>query len=455
MEQQAFTKKESTVKDFLEVIFRRKWIILGIVLVATTTVLLLNTREPTVYESVARILVKRGEAHGVFTPYVRTLTWEEEIASQIEMVKSQVVLDRAQEIFDRFVPEGYETDRRLELGRVNAGVVSTSNVIWVTYSSGDPVFCRIAVNAIVNAYRDYYQQARTPPEMEDFFAHEKQTLMDEIEYWRERKEKVEREWGIIDIEQQRINTLDQLRAYRNELDGIVEERQELESKLRTLEELDGADMAEISAVTTGLLDSSAGGEDILARLRRSLIDLRMQESEMAAKFTDSNRELIDVRKRIEDLHELLLGEVETMLFVTRSRLSVLRDRERSVRSNLANLRSESSGFPAKEVELQRINTSLRNAMATYEELVEQHINSRIQMASNPEWSVTILNPAEPAYARKTRDYVRIALGPLFSLVIALGFAFFVDNLDHSIKNVSEAEDVLEMNVLASFPDTER
>jgi len=450
-----FSKKESTVKDFLEVIFRRKWIILGIVLVATTTVLLLNTREPTVYESVARMLVKRGEAHGVFTPYVRTLTWEEEIASQIEMVKSQVVIDRAQEIFDRFVPDGYETDRRLELGRVNAGVVSTSNVIWVTYSSGDPVFCQIAVNAIVNAYRDYYQQARTPPEMEDFFAHEKQTLMDEIEYWRERKEKVEREWGIIDIERQRVNTIDQLRLYRNELDEIVEERHELESKLRTLEELDGADMAAFSAITTGLLDSSAGGEDILARLRRNLIDLRMQESEMAAKFTDSNRELVDIRKRIDDLHELLLGEVETMIFVTRSRLGVLRDRERSMRGNLLSLQSESSELPAKEVELQRINTSLRNAMETYEGLVEQHINSRIQMASNPEWSVTILNPAEPAYARKTRDYVRIALGPLFSFVIALGFAFFVDNLDHSIKNVSEAEDVLEMNVLASFPDTER
>jgi capsular polysaccharide biosynthesis protein len=69
--------------------------------------------------------------------------------------------------------------------------------------------------------------------------------------------------------------------------------------------------------------------------------------------------------------------------------------------------------------------------------------------------VTILNPASPAVRKKTRDYVRIALGPAFSLIIALGLAFFVDNLDHSIKNISEAEESLGLSVLASCPETNR
>ncbi|HUV37296.1 MAG TPA: hypothetical protein VMX58_10195, partial [Patescibacteria group bacterium] len=69
--------------------------------------------------------------------------------------------------------------------------------------------------------------------------------------------------------------------------------------------------------------------------------------------------------------------------------------------------------------------------------------------------VTILNPASPGYRKKTRDYVRMALGPVFSLIVALGFAFFIDNLDHSIKNVSDAEESLNLQVLASFPDRER
>ena len=83
------------------------------------------------------------------------------------------------------------------------------------------------------------------------------------------------------------------------------------------------------------------------------------------------------------------------------------------------------------------------------------MSAKISVASNPEWNITILSPASPAYQKKTRDYVRMALGPMFSLVVALGFAFFVDNLDHSIKNVAEAEETLGCQVLASFPDSEQ
>ena len=147
-------KRESTVKDFLEVIFRRKWIILGIVLVSTAMVVILNMRKPAEYESSAKVLIKRGEAPGVFDRGVRTLNWEEEIASQIEMIKSQTVVSSAQLILPQFYPKGYTTDRKIQLAKVNSGVVTTSNVIYVTYGSEDPVFVEAAVNAIVTAYRE-------------------------------------------------------------------------------------------------------------------------------------------------------------------------------------------------------------------------------------------------------------------------------------------------------------
>ncbi len=112
-------------------------------------------------------------------------------------------------------------------------------------------------------------------------------------------------------------------------------------------------------------------------------------------------------------------------------------------------------YPEMDVELRRIDTELAQAETQYEELSKQHMSAKISIASNPEWNVTILSPASPGYQKKTRDYVRMALGPLFSLVVALGFAFFIDNLDHSIKNVAEAEETLGCQVLASFPDSEQ
>jgi tetratricopeptide (TPR) repeat protein len=131
------------------------------------------------------------------------------------------------------------------------------------------------------------------------------------------------------------------------------------------------------------------------------------------------------------------------------------DRSGDVRAQIGMLEKKKGAIPGMAVELHSIEKALTLAEAQYDELSKQQVAARLSKASNPEWNITILSPASPAYRKKTRDYVRMALGPLFSLVVALGFAFFIDNLDHSIKNVAEAEETLGYQVLASFPDSER
>ncbi|UCF05955.1 MAG: hypothetical protein JSV33_02650 [bacterium] len=452
--EQLETRRESTVKDFLEVIFRRKWIVLGIVAVASCVVLVLNVREPATYESMAKMLLKRGETAGVFSMSVRTLTWEEDISSQIEMLKSMVIIDRAQELLPRFYPEGYEKRGFINPGNVNAGVVATSNVLWVTYTSREPVFCEAAVNGIVNAYREHYQEVRTPPEMEDFFLEELQSIKEEIDYWRSRKERVEKEWGIIDIEQQRSSTLQRLDNYQGELDRVLRERREKEAltgKLRKFRELD---IEEQSTLLTGLI-VGVRQDDVLRTLRNRLVDLKIEESKLEQNLTDEHKDLVRIREQIERVYDLLDREIEAAIIIQESELEILRLRQDTFEELVRPLEALKQTYPEKEVELERITVALARLESNYDDLVEQHMTSKISIASNPEWTVTILNPATKAYRKKTRDYVRMALGPLFSLIIALGFAFFIDNLDHSIKNVSEAEETLGIQVLASMPEAKQ
>jgi succinoglycan biosynthesis transport protein ExoP len=445
-------RRESTVRDFLEVVFRRKWIIVGIVGVATFVVIFLTLRQPAVYESSAKVLIKRGEAQGVFDRGVRTLDWQEEISSQIEMVKSQTVIDAAQKYISRFYPPGYATNQRVQATHVNSGVVTTSNVIWVTYTSEDRVFCRAAVNAIVTAYREYYTNTRTPPEMEDFFSEEIQRVKDEIQYWRDQKEKVLTEGNIVDLEIQRRNLLARIEGYQGELDKIVQERREKEAIIQHLDSLLGQGTEAIAAVSTDLT-ASALEQNLTQSLRVKLQDLRMKESELAGRITDKNLDLLRVRQQIADLEQMIAREIQTQLLVNKNQLEIVIQREATLRGILSRLKEEREGYPQKEVELDRIDIALKDLQGEYSRLEQEHMSAKISIASNPEWTVTIINPASAPYRKKTRDYVRMALGPAFSLIVALGLAFFVDNLDHSIKNVNEAETILGISVLASFPDT--
>jgi uncharacterized protein involved in exopolysaccharide biosynthesis len=448
------TKKESTVKDFLEVIFRRKWIILSIVLISTVVVVILNLRKPAEYESTAKVLIKRGEAPGVFDRGVRTLNWEEEIASQIEMVKSQTVVSSAQLILSQFYPKGYSTNRKIQLARVNSGVVTTSNVIWVTYGSDDPVFVEAAVTAIVTAYREYYSNTKTPPEMEDFFSQEIERLQEEIEYWREHKEKVLKEGDIIDIQDQRRNLLSRIANYENEIDDVIRGRLEKEAVIARLDSLLDSRIEDLAAISNDLTGSQLE-EQLMRDLRVRLQELRIKESEYSGRYTDKNPEVLRIRRQIEDLRQMVLAEIRTQILLNKNKLLIIVQKEETLRQFLAKLEIEKVRYPKAEIELERIDAALTKLKRTYDNVVDQQMEAKISRASNPEWTVTILNAASPAYQKKTRDYVRMALGPAFSLIIALGLAFFIDNLDHSIKNIADAEENLGLSVLASFPETDR
>ena len=451
MEQQRPIQKESTVKDFLEVIFRRKWIIVGIVAVATLSVFFLSLKEPAAYESSAKALVRRGEAQGVFNQYVRTLTWEEEIASQLELVKSLVVVERARNLMPEFYPEGYEPSETISENRVGAGVISTSNVIWITYESSDPVFCEVAVNAIVNSYKEYYHKFRTPPEMDDFFETEIRSIKEEIDYWLERKERIYREWDILEIESQRRYLIQSLTNYQTKLDDLEQDIHEKRAIIKRLEELKQAGPEQMLAASTSFVESMLE-QRVVERLRTQLQELKVKESELEGRYTDENRELILVRKQVKNVSGMIVEEIETQIIMGRSQLDILLEKRSTLSSIIERMKQESGTYPAKEVEVDRITVALAQLNENYFNLLESHTNAKMTLASNPEWTVTILSEATPANRKKSRDYVRMALGPVFSVIFALGFAFFIDNLDHSVKNIADAEESLGLPVLASFPE---
>src|SRR5262245_53962736 len=83
-------------RDFLAVVFRRKGIIAGLFLVVTLTVLIITVTRPVEYASYGRVLVKRGEQESVMNSARRIAGWEEELATEAQVVKSWSVRDLAQ-----------------------------------------------------------------------------------------------------------------------------------------------------------------------------------------------------------------------------------------------------------------------------------------------------------------------------------------------------------------------
>jgi capsular polysaccharide biosynthesis protein len=109
-------------------------------------------------------------------------------------------------------------------------------------------------------------------------------------------------------------------------------------------------------------------------------------------------------------------------------------------------------LPDKDHELDKYDTIISNLKNKYELLLKKQSETDIAIAGRTKWDVTVLSHASAPYSKKTKDYVRLALGPLLSIIVGLGLAFFLETLDHSVKNMSEAEEYLELPVLATISE---
>ena len=64
--------QHATAREFLTVVFRRKWIILSLFAVTTVTVVVMTLGQKAEFASSGQVLVRRGEQESVMTPTRRS-----------------------------------------------------------------------------------------------------------------------------------------------------------------------------------------------------------------------------------------------------------------------------------------------------------------------------------------------------------------------------------------------
>jgi LPS O-antigen subunit length determinant protein (WzzB/FepE family) len=141
-EQRIDTRQETSVRDFLDVVFRRKWVIISMVVFTTLLVFAIDAQRPDMWESTARVLVKRGEQPSILTQQRYVLPWAEDVASVVQLILSEDVFTGARAAFADSLKTGrYPADWVFKAGSVHSGVIGESNVFTISYSDPRPAIC--------------------------------------------------------------------------------------------------------------------------------------------------------------------------------------------------------------------------------------------------------------------------------------------------------------------------
>jgi uncharacterized protein involved in exopolysaccharide biosynthesis len=440
-------ERQATAREFLAVVFRRKWIIIGLFIISTVTVALFTFTRATEYRSIGKVLVNRGQKESLMLPERRITNWEEELASEVQFIESEPVAATAQRFLNDQAAHG---GRRLVLNpaQVDAEVVGASNAILIAYADRDPAVARTVCDAVIRAYVATRNETFGLAYPETFFDDETREVTAELA----RLEKARRDYA----EGNRAVALDeQQRVQVSYLADLERKRSDLQSDL-------AAAQSQLNQFERFASDPSRdppmtgeSGEQVLSESKIKVMQQEARVAQLREKYRDDSPDVVNALATLDALKELVSKEVQSRVDMSRGNVEMIQAKLKPIEAEIARVRDDVASMPQKEMSLSEMDRQIAVLRERYSQLVQYGDQARITQAMSKTVTVLVLTPAAPARATNTRDYVRLALAPAFSLVVGLGLAFFVDGLDTRVRTAGDAEAAADLPVLASIGERRR
>ncbi len=434
-----------TMRDFLMVIFRRKWIILSMVGVTTTVVFSALMMTPVVYTSSAKILIWGAVRGGPFDRTMMVIDWEEILTSESELITSRPILENAQTMLDEQAARG-EPKVKIEAGRLSPSPVQKSRILVLSYRAGDPATAQRVCESVSTAYTEYHSSLFAAPDLGNFFHNEIQTTEDKMVDLLNRRLEVKAANDITDVdaEIEQLSTI--LVNHKINLTDVERKVQSIRAELLAASSIDAKGGVDVPFIFR--TDRSEGG--VLISLSQNLNSRLVEREKLLTMYTERHPEILAIDNQIAEIRNAIAREVEKATFLRQSELASLEAERDVLLGKIGQMNERLRLMPVAERDLAEIKANLETIERQYANLYYMSATARAGQTSMADYHVSLLSPAGNGVPSNPRDVVRMSLGPVLSLLVGIGLAFFFDNLDHSLKNPEEVERYLGLPVLTSI-----
>lgn len=435
--------RQATLREFSAILFRRKWIVIGLFIVTTLTVLIITLSTPVVYISSGSVSVKRGERESVLTSGRRVLDeWEQALGTEVEIVKSEPVLALAGKI----LAADPEADGiTIDPASVDVEVKGKTNVMAIGYVSGDPRVAERVCAAILRAYVEFRGRDFTNMYPRQFFEEEIGQVEADLARWTAMRRDFADQSGLIDVAEQNrqwIVQLSQLQGRRSEAMADLAEAQALRDQMLAFQKSPDVDLATFSSIFTNELS--------LVDLKRRILDQSARLATLRERYHEDAVEVVNTKKTLESLESILEREVAGRVEMSDSRTRQLKARIEVLDRDIQSIQQSLHTMPEKSTRLAQMDREIKTLEGRLRDLMDKQDQARVTENTTSSINVMLLESAGPARAANSSDPVRLALAPVFSIVVGIGLAFFIDGLDLTVRTSRHAEEAAELPVLATL-----
>ena len=491
---------EVHLKDYLHLIRRRKWIIIACLFITVTTVAIGNYAMEPVYQATVQMIIDKEQRKSPVTGEMMEYeSYESEsltFQTYFSLIDSFPVLKKVVErlperqrqktepaplvVFKEAIIENIrnikqfirdllpaeekqarqpaDDDPSLILhsqvnairSRISVEPIMDTRLVNVSVEDTDPVFAKDIANAVAQSYIDYHMTSRleTARSSMSWLTEQLRDMKEKIKKSEKNFYEFKKRKGIFSIEgKQRIDT--QRIAEINSYYGDAKNRRlELEATIKELRKILDHNTGERSPPTiikTGVLQD----------LHSELVMAEIELSKLQKTYRWKHPMILEMNSRIQQIKDTFDAELKKSLNNLNSEHKVLKNRERSLLSTIRQYETEALALNKKEMQYVILEREVETNKELHNLLLTKFKETNVAEGMNIT-NIRLVKPAvTPEIPIKPKKKLNLILGAIMGLMTGIGFAFFLEYLDRTIKTPEQVDQYLNLPILGAIPKVDK
>jgi succinoglycan biosynthesis transport protein ExoP len=473
--------QESAVGEYLRILIKRKWIIVGCLATIFSVVAVASLKMTPIYEAGGTIEINKPDstlnfqnsASFSFDYYDPTELETELRILQSDLLALQVIRELNLDRHPQFggppptpspsldlAPDPLQSDpgRASAMvagfkGNLRVALSPNSRIVEVHYRSSDPQIAANIVNALMQTYVENNYKARFESTMQasDWLQKQLVDMQMKVETSQEKLVRYQKEHEILGIDEKQNITTAKLDELNKELTAAESERMDKEALYRLVESGD----ADAVAASAGGLDAPSSGvqtpSGFLEALRNKKADLKIQIAELGTQFGPSYPKLVQLNSQLKEVSSQIQGEMKQIVSKVRGQYMTALQRENILRDAMDKQKQEENKLNESAIEYNLLKRDAETYRTLYEGLLQKLKEAGVSagLKSN---NFRIIDSARPPTAPIEPNVPRnllfsVALG----LATGVGLAFLLEGLDNTIRSTEQAQMISGLAALGMIP----
>jgi len=466
--------QESTLREYLRVLIKRKWMVGAIVIGIFMVVAIASLRQTPVYEAVGRIAVNKADSNlitfkdsGPVVDYYDQSDLDTEVRIlQSDLMALQVIrqlnLDKRPEFGGHadqkqpnLVADPLQTDsnRTSALlgsfrGNLHVTLIPNTRIIEIHYNSTDPQLAASAVNTLAATYveQNFKTKFESTMQASDWLSKQLVDLQMKVETSQEKLVRYQKEHEILGTDEKQNITTEKLDELNKEMTQAEFDRMQKEAVYRQTQSNDPDAIAAAIIADTGGASSA-----LLDKLREQQVGLKIQIADLSTQLGPSYPKVTQLNNQLKEIDRQLQSETNKAVDHLKGQYLAALQRENMLRDSFEKQKQEANKLNESAIEYSILKRDLDSNRTLYEGLLEKLKEAGVTagLRSNNfriiDAARVPTSPSEPNIPRN------LAFALVLGVISAVGLAFVLDNMDNTVRTPEQAQALSGLPSLGMIP----